>query len=205
MIPWIAVGFLSGSTPFAIIIGEIFSTKDIRNVGDGNPGAANAWKSGGWIPGMIALSLDILKGFLPVYFAIAYWGHPTDILSQIIIPVIALAPIVGHAWSPILDFNGGKALATTWGAWIALTNGLALPVGMILLGLAYIIQKNDAITVTTCLIGFLLVFLPLKELQLHIFLFWILNMAVVIWKHRLEYLNGITLRDWTTSITRIRS
>ena len=44
---WIAIGFISGSIPWALIIGKVFVSKDIRVIGDGNPGAVNTWKLAG--------------------------------------------------------------------------------------------------------------------------------------------------------------
>ena len=58
---WSLVGFVSGSIPFALIIGKIFAKTDIRTVGDGNPGGTNALKAGGLKVGIPAILLDILK------------------------------------------------------------------------------------------------------------------------------------------------
>ena len=198
---WVFVGFASGAFPSAVVIAKIFSFEDVRSVGDGNPGTVNAWKSGGWVPGLIALVLEIGKGAVPVYFAMRYFGYSPGILSQIGLSVVAIAPILGHGWSPFLKFRGGKALATTWGSWIAITNGGAFLVGCVLLGSAHVFQKNHALTVTICLTGFLVVFAPL-QIQLYIPLFWILNFAVVVYKHRAEYSVGVLPRDWVLKLAR---
>jgi glycerol-3-phosphate acyltransferase PlsY len=42
IIVWIILGFVSGSIPFSWIIGKLIARRDIRTVGDGNPGGANA-------------------------------------------------------------------------------------------------------------------------------------------------------------------
>ena len=36
---WILISFVSASVPWSLILGYIFSNKDIRTVGDKNPGA----------------------------------------------------------------------------------------------------------------------------------------------------------------------
>ena len=59
---WALAGFLVGAVPFAVILGRAASGKDIRQVGDGNPGAANAWKAVGSRLGIAAVAIEILKG-----------------------------------------------------------------------------------------------------------------------------------------------
>jgi glycerol-3-phosphate acyltransferase PlsY len=194
-IVWVVIGFASGSVPWAILIGKVFGRTDVRSIGDGNPGAANAWKLAGWQAGMTTLALDIGKSAVPVYIASQYMQPPSGITSQIGLAAIAVSPIVGHAWSPFLHLSGGKALASTWGSWIALTGGLALPVGCILLGLFHSLQKNHAITVTLCVIGFLAVFMPFI-MQPYIAIFCAANLAIVMYKHRNQYSSGIEFRDW---------
>ena len=34
--------------------------------------------------------------------------------------IIAIAPVLGHAYSPFLKFHGGKAIAATFGTFLAL-------------------------------------------------------------------------------------
>ena len=176
-------------------MGKVFLRRDVRNVGDGNPGAVNAWKSGGCVPGIFAVGLEICKSLVPVYLATQYLDVFTSGWANIGFAMVAFAPILGHAWSPFLRFRGGKALATTWGSWIGITGGIAFPVGILLLGLMHIVQKNHALTVTVCLSGFLIIFMPLVR-ETGVLLFWLLNMSVVVYKHRDEYLAGVELRGW---------
>ena len=194
-IAWIVIGFISGSVPWAVIVGKIFLTIDVRNMGDGNPGAVNAWKSGGYLPGILSVVLEICKSLVPVYFAKQYLDGFVSGWDQIGFAIVAFAPILGHAWSPFLRFKGGKALATTWGSWIGSTGGIAFPVGILVLGLMHVVQKNHAITVTVCLSGFLIVFMPFVR-ETGVLLFWLLNMGVVIYKHRYEYSAGVEFRGW---------
>jgi len=111
---WSLLGFLLGSVPFSYWSGRLLLKTDVRQYGDGNPGGANAWKAGGWRIGLVAIFLDIAKGLLPVVLArrygVADWG---------LVP-IALAPVLGHAFTPFLGFHGGKALAATGGVWLGL-------------------------------------------------------------------------------------
>ena len=132
LIFWIVMAFISGAVPYSLIISSLIINKDVRNVGDGNPGATNAWIIGGWPIGILATIFDISKSAIPVSLAISRFSAGSN-FDGICISLIALAPVLGHAWSPFLRFKGGKALAPTWGSWIALTGGAAFPLAMIFL------------------------------------------------------------------------
>jgi glycerol-3-phosphate acyltransferase PlsY len=116
MFLWFLFGFTLGALPFSVWIGNWALQKDIRTTGDHNPGATNVLRSGGKGWYALALMLDIGKGALPVGLAAQVAG----ISGWSLIP-IALAPPLGHAFSPFLKFRGGKAVATAFGVWIGLT------------------------------------------------------------------------------------
>jgi len=71
---------------------------------------------------------------------------------------------------------------------------MAFPVAVLILGVMHLMQKNHAITVTTCLIGFIVIFSIIDTQGLIIF--GILNLLLVIFKHRSEYQHGIAFRGW---------
>ena len=113
---WSLFGFVLGSLPFSVWIGKLALQQDIRQVGDHNPGATNVMRAGGMEWYLFALMLDITKGALPVGLAVYFAG----IDDWRLIP-IAIAPPLGHAFSPFLKFRGGKAVAASFGIWIGLT------------------------------------------------------------------------------------
>ena len=198
---WVIIGFISGSVPWALIIGKARDGKDIRGVGDGNPGVANLWKLSGWPAGTVSLVLEVGKSLVPVYLAYRYLGEPSDATLQLGLALVALAPIIGHGWSPFLRLKGGKALAASWGSWIAVTGWIAVPMACMLLVPMHVIQRNHSVTVTFCLIGFLAVFLPLFA-EPYIALFWGGNLIIIIYKHRFEYSRGLTIRSWVLRCVR---
>lgn len=122
---WAIGAYLLGGVPFALVLGRLFAGVDIRHFGDGNPGAANAWRAAGWQLGLPALLLDGLKGALPVFLARYLAG-----LDGWPLAAVALAPILGHVLSPYLRFRGGKGLAVTFGVW----TGLTFATGPLILG-----------------------------------------------------------------------
>jgi glycerol-3-phosphate acyltransferase PlsY len=107
--------FLLGACPFSVWIGRLFLKKDITKYGDGNPGAANVFRAGDIKLGLLAVLLDILKGIPFVYITYAVFD-----LSSWVIATVGLAAILGHSFSPLLKFRGGKSIAVTFGVIIAI-------------------------------------------------------------------------------------
>lgn len=191
---WTFIAFISGSVPWSLICVRTLSGQDVRRVGDGNPGATNAWISSGWMVGSISMLLDVLKAAVPVWLFTNQFSDTSYPVHFLSVTVVAISPIIGHAFPPFLRFRGGKALAPSWGSWIALTSGMAFPVAVLILGVMHLMQKNHAITVTTCLIGFIVIFSIIDTQALIIF--GILNLLLVIFKHRSEYQHGVAFRGW---------
>ena len=197
---WMVAGYFSGTIPWSLICSKLISGMDPRNVGDKNPGATNAWKVGGWVAGMTSLILDIGKGLVPILLVFYFFdaSRSNDFTNTVYLCVLCCAPILGHAWSPLLKFRGGKALAVSWGVWIGLTSGSALPVGMIVLLGMHLVQKNHAITVTVCLISFGLVFAMLGPNYMKIF--WAFNLIIIVFKHRQDYFSEFGVRPWLSEL-----
>lgn len=175
---WTVLAFLSGAVPFAAILTRRFARADIRRIGDGNPGAANAWRAGGWRIGGIAVVLEFLKGALPV--GLAYFA--ADIRGWEVVP-IALAPVAGHACSPFLRGRGGKALAVTFGVWCGLTLYEApLVLGGFML-LFYLAQSVDAWNAILAMLG-LSAYLVARQVDAFLLAIWLGNFALLLWTHR---------------------
>ncbi len=113
---WILIAFSAGSLPLSVWVGRLAIGVDVRDFGDGNPGATNVYRAGGRLAALAALLLDFLKGALPVALA-CYWAR----IPYPGLMLIALAPVAGHAFSPFLNWRGGKAVAVTFGVWVGLT------------------------------------------------------------------------------------
>ena len=114
------VGYAVGSVNPASIVARVRGT-DLRAVGSGNPGATNAGRAFGWKVGVLVGALDVAKGLLPV-IVFDHLGAPVAAL------VAGLAAVVGHVTSPWLHGRGGKGVATSLGAILAIQPVWALPV-----------------------------------------------------------------------------
>jgi acyl phosphate:glycerol-3-phosphate acyltransferase len=112
---WFLLAFFSGSLPFSVWVGRLLLGKDIRTVGDANPGATNVLRAGGKGAAALAVLLDFLKGAIPVglaHFTVGFSGWP--------LVLVAILPVLGHAFTPFLRGRGGKAVATSGGIWCGL-------------------------------------------------------------------------------------
>jgi glycerol-3-phosphate acyltransferase PlsY len=131
--------FLLAGCPFSLWMGKLLLHKDIRKYGDGNPGATNVFRAGSIAAGALAIFLDTAKGFPFVYLASNYYH-----LSDLSVLVIAVCALLGHAYSPILKFRGGKALAVTLGILLAIPQyGLLLAL-IAFVFIAFLFIKNDS-------------------------------------------------------------
>ena len=188
---WFILNFISGSIPWSFILGKLISNKDIRNFEDKNPGVANLWKATGWKIGTIGLIFDISKAAIPVYLTINYLK-----LTNIEFILISIAPILGHAFSPFLKFNGGKSLAASGGVWISLSGGILVPIIIISLIIFHSLQKNHAWTIILTMLC-ILIFYLLTNFDYNIISIWTINIILLIYKHRNELIKPIIFRKRT--------
>ena len=109
--PWLIIilGYLLGSIPTAYIAGHILKGVDIRQVGDENMGAANAFRQLGPKAGVTVGIIDAGKGALAILIAQA-----ADI-PQITILFTGAAVVTGHNWPVFIGFRGGRGESTTIG------------------------------------------------------------------------------------------
>jgi len=111
----VVCAFWLGACPFSVWVGWWFLGKDIRDYGDGNPGAANVFRAGGHKSGFLALILDVAKGVPFVILAHSFFEFP-----DLVVMTVGLSAILGHAFSPLLRLRGGKSVGVTFGVLLAL-------------------------------------------------------------------------------------
>lgn len=198
---WTGVGLLAGSMMFSVWMGKLLLKKDVRTYGDANPGAANVWKAGGWKIGLPAGILELCKGAVPV--GLAHWAFGIE--GWYLVPV-ALAPILGHAFSPFLGFKGGKAVAVTLGVWTGITLWEGIGVLGILMGVFFILQTVDSWAIILAMLAFLgyLLFLGLfvRGVEIPLLAIWAGNMAIFLYKHRVDLRESIKPRPYIARLFR---
>lgn len=171
--------YLIAAIPYSVLIGKLRFGVDIRQYGDGNPGATNVYRATGsrlWY--IVAVIADALKGTVPVGFA--YWVLGWQGLE---IAPIGIAAICGHAFSPFLGFKGGKSVAITGGVWTAITIfELPIVIGLMLAYWYKSIRESDWVVVAMMLS--VLLYLLLTRPNLPLLLLWLGNFIIVLFKHR---------------------
>jgi glycerol-3-phosphate acyltransferase PlsY len=188
IISWTVAAYLLGAIPFSLILTKIVTGKDVRDFGDGNPGATNAWRAGGWRVGLTAIFLDALKGAAPAGLAVAAYGLD----SWAMLP-IAAAPIIGHAYSPFLGFKGGKSVSVSYGVWLGLLfwkGPLALAIGQ---GMFFIFLASDA-WITVLGAAVMLIFYLTFDLGTPVAVLAALNIAVFVQRYWDILKRGLKLR-----------
>lgn len=110
------LAYLVGGIPFGLLLAKKFAGVDIKASGSGSIGATNVLRvvkeSNPHLAkklGAATLVLDALKGVFVL--SIAYFMG----LSEATLWGIAVLAVVGHCFSPYLNFEGGKGIATGMG------------------------------------------------------------------------------------------
>lgn len=94
----------------AIIICKKKTGEDIRKLGSGNAGSANAMRVLGRLLGLVVVILDIAKVFLSYYIAIfisKLFNHEIDVTFK---TIFILASVIGHCFPVYYGFRGGKGV-----------------------------------------------------------------------------------------------
>ncbi len=159
----VIVSYLFGSFPTAILAGKLLKKIDIRDYGSGNAGATNVFRVLGWKAGLSVLLIDMLKGFIPVFFIAPYFQPNPDTVIYYQVAA-AVAAIAGHIWTIFAGFKGGKGVGTSAGAFLGLA---PLPLLSALLFFVIVVGLTRYVSLGSLLAS--LVFLLVLLLQKYMF------------------------------------
>ena len=169
----VVLGYLSGMLPFAVIIAKVGGVNPMRS-GSKNPGASNVGRLLGLKWGVIVLLFDSMKGFLPVWLML-------DTLGLTWSSVVGVSAVIGHCYSPILSGKGGRGVATSLGALVALHSGLASISGLIWIMSVFITRKAAYASLILALT--LLVLSSYADVHVAIHLFSLAVASLIIVRH----------------------
>jgi len=116
----LAVAYLLGSLPFAVLVTRALQRPDPRTYGSGNPGATNVLRGAGRAAAALTLLGDAGKGALAVWVGRIAGGGETLALA------CGAAAFLGHLFPVFLRFRGGKGVATFLGVLLAFEPWLGL-------------------------------------------------------------------------------
>ena len=112
------VGYLFGCIPVGVLIARMYANTDIRKTGSGNTGTTNVLRTLGWIPSVMTLAGDCLKGVLGALIGKLIGGEAGMLAG-------GLFAVLGHDFNAFMGFKGGKGIATSLGITIVICPAVA--------------------------------------------------------------------------------
>jgi acyl phosphate:glycerol-3-phosphate acyltransferase len=173
---FMTVGYFMGTIPTGYLVARARGI-DIQKVGSGNIGATNILRSVGVVPAIIVVLLDPLKGFLATLFPILL------LQSTWTIALTAFATILGNNFNVFLRMRGGKGIATSMGAFMAIdpiVTLLSMIIGISTIALGRFVSLGS-------IIGLMcppLMLLARGNFQFPYFYLAVAMSALAIWRHR---------------------
>ncbi len=151
-IQFFILAYLIGGIPFGLILAKKFAGVDVKSAGSKSIGATNVLRvvkekdpKLAKKLGAATLALDALKGF--VVLAIGQYAG----VSESTLWGMAVLAVLGHCFSPYLNFEGGKGIATGMGVLLYM-----LPIEtLIALAVWFIMAKTVRISSLSSLTGVL--------------------------------------------------
>ncbi|WP_455245245.1 glycerol-3-phosphate 1-O-acyltransferase PlsY [Petrachloros mirabilis] len=170
------LGYLLGGVPFGVVVSRVMGLPDPRTVGSKNVGFTNVLRISGWKAGVLTLLGDMGKGWVMGWLAMQW------LTDERFIMVVAIAPFLGHLYSPFLNFKGGKGVATALGVVLGLSPSVGLLLLLIWLGAVAIWRYSSGGALAA--FGTLPVVAIVNE-QRQEFLLFSIVVSVLIWfKHK---------------------
>ena len=134
----LVLGYVVGSFSTGYIMG-LMNHVDIREMGSGNAGTTNAFRTLGKKAGIITLVGDLLKAIL-VVLLIRFVIYKDVEYVKLLELICGFGCVLGHNFPVWLKFHGGKGIAVTAGVFIAIDPWI-LPVGLPLFAVLVLTTK----------------------------------------------------------------
>jgi acyl phosphate:glycerol-3-phosphate acyltransferase len=136
-----AIGYLLGSIPSGLLAGRLARGIDVREYGSGVTGFTNVLRTVGPRWGVAVLVADLAKGVLPVLIARLLSDDPY------VQTVAGLAAAVGHDWPVFAGFRGGRGVAVSFGAALAMNPIAAAALVPVAIGLVAVTRRMSMMSV----------------------------------------------------------
>lgn len=121
----IIIAYLLGNISTSYIVAKRLTGEDIRTQGSGNAGSTNVLRTLGKKAGALTFIGDVLKGIVAVFISeMIAKIVGLDVVTAGYVAVVGV--VCGHNWPAFLGFRGGKGVATSLGAMLAVNPIIAL-------------------------------------------------------------------------------
>lgn len=171
----VLISYALGSLPAAAWLARARGI-DIRKVGSGNSGATNMMRAAGKGPAVTVATFDVLKGVLVIW--IARWLG----LGENVAALCGIAAVIGHNFSPFLQFRGGKGAATTFGVLVSLVPVVGIGTAVIFLSTVWLTRLVSAGSILGVVAGTLVAVVTGQSVWLCLAI--TLLSALLIYQHR---------------------
>ncbi len=179
----VIISYLIGNLSFAYILGKFIMKKDVRDYGSGNSGATNAIRAFGAKIGVWAFVGDVLKGVVAVLIGKVIGEEYGGYLAGAFV-------IIGHNWPALLNFKGGKGVATTIGVMLTINPFVSLicfAIGLTIAVLTRMVSLGSIIGMSLAPIVILIFVRPFNT-QLFVFCLFVVSMSIFRHKENIKRL-----------------
>lgn len=115
------LAYAFGAVPTGLLVGRLLGTRDVRDHGSSSSGATNVLRVQGWKAGLAVALIDLTKGWIAVAWLPGLLRDTPSAGATWLAPAVGIAAAVGHVWPFGFGFRGGKGVATTGGAVLAIS------------------------------------------------------------------------------------
>ncbi|MFQ5865789.1 MAG: glycerol-3-phosphate 1-O-acyltransferase PlsY [bacterium] len=122
----VVLAYLVGSFPTSIVVGRMTRRIDIREYGSKNAGATNVFRILGWKAGVAVAVVDVGKGILATLLVSKIRLDYLSLNYELVQIIAGVSAVIGHIWTVLAKFKGGKGVATAGGMLVALYPWAAL-------------------------------------------------------------------------------
>jgi acyl phosphate:glycerol-3-phosphate acyltransferase len=179
------LAYLLGSLVASLLLSRLMGGTDLRTVGSGNAGAANALRTKGIKAALPIFAIDLAKGWIATGL-LAPWvlpGLPVEgDLAAWDVPLCGIAVVLGHVYPLWFSFRGGKGVATVVGTVLGFAPALLIPMTLtwlivvIVLGYVGLASMLGAIALVISLI--------VRGAGAPLITFGVLAAALILYAHR---------------------
>lgn len=177
----ISCAYLLGAFSSAVVVCRLMQLPDPRTQGSKNPGATNVLRHGGKKAALFTLSLDILKGVVAVLLAKA------TVTSTTIWAGVVFAVFLGHLYPIFFKFQGGKGVATAFGALTTLIWPVGLAILAIWIATALIFRYSSLAALTAAVMAPVIMYWFSGAYDYLIMT--VLLSILLMWRHRTNIVN----------------
>ncbi|MDC7232681.1 MAG: glycerol-3-phosphate acyltransferase [Spirochaetales bacterium] len=111
----VLISYLSGCVNYAIFITRLVTGKDIRTMGNLNPGTSNVMRHVGKVWAFLVALLHALKSMIPIIIFHLIWFREYSNQNFAVLYIIGIAAVIGHCKPVFYKFKGGGGVGPMQG------------------------------------------------------------------------------------------